>query len=115
MKDLSYLDKFRIKHPLNQEMGDSHNGVFQFKRNGNRWTVIASSGGNWDHVSLSLDKKRCPTWQEMCQLKDMFFGDDETVIQFHPAKSKHINLMDNCLHLWRSHDDSHVLPPDVFV
>ena len=114
MKNLKHLDKFRVKHPFLESLGDDYNGAFQFKINGNRWSVIASNGGGWDHVSLSLDKKRTPTWEEMCKLKSMFFRDDETVVQFHPAKVDHINLMNNCLHLWRSHDD-HNLPPQVFV
>jgi hypothetical protein len=32
--------------------------------------VIASDGMGWDHVSVSL-KDRCPTWEEMCLVKDL--------------------------------------------
>lgn len=34
-------------------------------------TVIWSWGGGWEHVSMD-GKNRMPTWEEMCQLKDMF-------------------------------------------
>lgn len=33
--------------------------------------------------------------------KDMFFKEDEIVVQYHPAKSEYVNNMPNCLHLWR--------------
>ena len=34
--------------------------------------VIASWGGGWEHVSVSL-ARRCPTWEEMCMVKDIFW------------------------------------------
>lgn len=45
--------------------------------------IIASWGGGWEHVSVSLSN-RCPTWEEMCMVKDIFWGEDECVIQFRP-------------------------------
>lgn len=56
----------------------------------------------WEHVSLSPKKKsKIPTWNDMCQLKDIFFNDDEEVLQLHPKKRNYVNLKDNCLHLWK--------------
>ena len=37
--------------------------------------VIASWGGGWEHVSVSL-ARRCPTWEEMCMVKDIFWGEE---------------------------------------
>ncbi len=54
----------------------------------------------WEHVSVSL-KQRCPTWDEMCFVKDLFWADDEVVIQYHPAKSNYVNDFKTCLHLWK--------------
>jgi hypothetical protein len=62
--------------------------------------VIISNGGGWDHVSVSLEN-RCPTWKEMCAVKDLFFKDDEVAMQLHVAKADHINHHPFCLHLWR--------------
>lgn len=66
--------------------------------------VIATSGDDrhlpWEHVSASL-KHRCPTWDEMSWLKQLFWEDDDCVVQFHPPKSEHVNVHPNCLHLWR--------------
>lgn len=62
--------------------------------------VIASFGGGWDHVSVSCPD-RCPTWEEMCYVKDLFFDDEECVVQFHPPKSQYVNYHPRTLHLWR--------------
>ena len=67
--------------------------------------VIASSGDvdndiHWEHVSVST-RKACPNWTEMCYIKGLFWGDEETVMQLHPPKSTWINNHLYCLHLWR--------------
>lgn len=56
----------------------------------------------YEHVSVSPRKKfNMPTWNDMCMLKDMFFEDDEEVYQIHPKKSEYVNVVENCLHLWK--------------
>lgn len=37
----------------------------------------------------------------MCFIKDLFWGEEEVVMQLHPAKSQYVNQHDYCLHLWR--------------
>ena len=39
----------------------------------NEIAFIASWAGGWEHVSVSL-RNRCPTWDEMCLVKDIFGG-----------------------------------------
>lgn len=63
-------------------------------------TVIWSWGEGWEHVSCSY-RKRVPTWEEMCKVKEIFFYPEEVAVQFHPRKSEYVNLHPNCLHLWR--------------
>lgn len=65
--------------------------------------VIASDGMGWEHVSVSL-QGRTPTWAEMCRIKDEFWGPEDVVLQFHPARSQYVNFATNCLHLWRAID-----------
>ena len=62
----------------------------------------------FDHVSVSvrdpngpLSLDRCPTWDEMCFVKDLCFEPEECVIQYHPPKSKYVNCHPFTLHLWR--------------
>ena len=74
---------------------------------------IMSSGNNdiyWEHVSVSL-ADRCPTWDEMCFVKDLFWPDTETVIQFHPKRSHYKNDHPYCLHLWKRRGVDYELPP----
>lgn len=54
----------------------------------------------WEHVSVSF-KERTPTWDEMCVVKDVFWTEDETCIQYHPARREYVNMVEHCLHIWR--------------
>ena len=79
-------------------------------------SVIWSNGAGWEHVSVSPESKRItPSWDDMCRIKDMFFYEDEAVIQIHPPKAEYVNNMPNCLHLWRCTYKDMVLPPSVLV
>ncbi|MGI6612601.1 MAG: DUF7694 domain-containing protein [Candidatus Nanosyncoccaceae bacterium] len=72
--------------------------------------IQASWGYGWDHVSASFED-RTPTWEEMAEIKAMFFRDDETVVQFHPKRSEYVNTHPYCLHIWRNQCCEHELPP----
>ena len=79
-------------------------------------SVIWSFGGGWDHVSVAPYRSSyTPSWEEMCKVKDMFFREDETVVQYHPAKSNYVNNLPNCLHLWRPQNAELPVPPSVMV
>lgn len=117
MKDLHTLDKYRVdsRHIYGWN-GDGGNGVFKVFVGGRSFKCIASDGGGWDHVSVSpWNQKRCPTWEEMCAIKDMFFEPEETVIQYHPPHSEYVNNHPYCLHLWRPTDQEIPRPPKQFV
>lgn len=58
------------------------------------------NGLKWEHVSVSL-KKRVPTYQEMCFVKSLCWDAEDEVIHFFPRQSEHVNIHENCLHLWR--------------
>ena len=73
--------------------------------------VICGIGEGWDHVSVSL-RHRCPTWNEMVVVKNIFFDPDELVIQFHPPKKDYVNFHKYVLHLWRPWDQVITLPPE---
>lgn len=95
------VEKNRLRDgPMASSRHDGNNGAFHFTYNGARLVVIASDGEGWDHVSVSL-RDRCPTWDEMCYVKDLVFEPEETVIQYHPPKSVYGNAHDYCLHMWR--------------
>lgn len=94
--------------------GEGNNGAFIIPYKSFTLLVITSDGEGWDHVSVSL-RNRCPNWDEMCFIKDLFFESEETVIQLHPPKSVYKNVHNYCLHLWRNQKEDYKLPPSIFV
>lgn len=93
----------------------TNNGVFIIPYQGRNLAVIASDGDGWEHVSVSLPN-RCPNWPEMCFIKNLFWNDDEVVVQIHPAKSDYVNNHPYCLHLWKCKKDNWIeLPPSEMV
>lgn len=105
----------------------SQEGVYQIKHykiDDYFFWVVVSVGLGWDHVSVSLNKvvnrkreyvERCPTWEEMCHVKDIFWSKDETVVQFHPAEKDYKNCHPYCLHLWKSLDQPFPVPLPIMV
>lgn len=77
---------------------------------------IASWGMGWDHVSITIaEQDRCPEWEEMCFIKEVFWDEDETVIQYHPAKIDYINCHPYCLHIWKPQDAVLPVPPYLMI
>lgn len=101
MKNLNYLDQYRVEL-FKGIMGDEHNGAFKIPIDNKNFIVIASNGMGWEHVSVHIQNvERCPKWNEMCKIKEMFFEDEEVVMQLHPKKSEYVNVHPYTLHLWR--------------
>ena len=74
--------------------------------------VIFSWGGGWDHVSVTfLDQRYLPTWNEMCEVRHVFFRPDECAVQYHPPESSYINTDPFVLHLWRPQNQEIPMPP----
>ncbi len=107
-------EKYRVVIP-GQPSGDETCGMFIVPlRHGQKVRVIASDGLGWEHVSVSR-RDRCPTWDEMCQVKALFWDEEDCVIQFHPPRSQYVNVHPNCLHLWRRKDVEFATPPSILV
>lgn len=109
-------NKFRIRSgpaATTDEIGN--NGMFEVKlRLNQRVLIVASDGMGWEHVSVSR-RDRCPTWDEMCQVKSLFWDASDCVVQFHPPQSEYVNNHPNCLHLWRQAGGDFQLPPSILV
>ena len=76
--------------------------------------ISAEVGDGWEHDSVST-RRRAPNWTEMCFVKELFWGPDEWVVQFHPPTSEHVNNHPRCLHLWRSTRYEQPTPPSILV
>ena len=93
-------------------------GAFQIVGPMGRDLRILSSGPTpdtgWEHVSVSV-QNRPPNWAEMCRVKDLFWDDEEMVMQIHPPRSEYVNHHPFCLHLWKPVGVVLPLPPSHLV
>ena len=119
------LNKYRDKITPQLRSDDSYgnNGVFNiphpFMKN-YFLRCMASDGLGWEHVSISLSKikknpTRCPSWSEMCYIKDLFWSKDECVIQYHPSESEYVNMHPFVLHLWKPINQQVPIPDKIMI
>jgi hypothetical protein len=116
MSNWKLLEQHRVTKPTPHVhpvyISDSRygfNGLFRIPNDGEIIRCIASDGidspgpeWKWQHVSVSIEgETRPPKWGIMCWIKDLFWEDEDWVVQFHPAKSEYVNIHPGCLHLWR--------------
>lgn len=121
---MRFPERFRatgMPPPFNSTEGEPY-GYFVIRgkdARGRPLKVMACSGAmalegepqhrymGWDHVSVSVMRQRpqeplaCPTWEEMCLVRDLFWEPEDRVVQFHPPRSEYVNTHAACLHLWR--------------
>lgn len=110
------IEYFRKRHPV---LGDSPLGMdWGFFISGPLRIISSGIPGSgeppWEHVSISC-ADRCPTWEEMQYVKELFWDDTETVLQFHPRCNKYKNLHPFTLHLWKRAGKDHELPPSELI
>ena len=113
-------EKYRVtKGPLRSDRSYGCNGLFIFDHKKKNKSLIirciASDGREWEHVSVTLQVPRCPTWDEMCFVKSIFWDDTDMAIQYHPPESKYVNYHKYCLHLWKPIVEKLPLPPTYMV
>lgn len=94
------------------DLGDRGNGNLIIPAR--QMCIVFSNGEGWEHVSVSV-RDRCPTWDEMEDVKRRFWQDDDTVMQLHVPPKDHVNCHPYCLHLWRPTDCAIPRPPSIFV
>ena len=95
---------------------DGNNGVFFISMGKFNINCIASDNYGWEHVSISVSGElRCPTWEEACAIKSLFWDEEDIVIQYHPKKSEYVNNHKYCLHLWRPVGVEIPVPPSLLV
>jgi hypothetical protein len=103
MRELSRSNQHRVRKGRGASDDDyGNNGCFEFTHAGLTFFAIASDGEGWEHVSISIPgRNRCPTWEQMCDIKAMFWDEKDCVMQLHPPQSEYVNNHPYCLHLWR--------------
>ena len=112
IKDNKYLS-------IKQTAWDGGAGIIRLPRNNKtgftKATIIWSWGMDWEHVSVCPFNGSMPTWDDMCFIKDMFWNEEDCVIQYHPPKSEYVNNMPNCLHLWKPIKETIPMPPSILT
>ena len=113
--NLDELERYRVLKGFWYSKPGDEFGVFNIPFKSHKLRVVcAPMDSEWQHVSVSL-KNRCPNWDEMSFIKDLFWGEEQTVVQFHPKKDAYVDNHPNCLHLWRKKDTEYELPPSIYV
>lgn len=97
-----------------KEGRDGFCGTFYDKKSRCTLNFIMSWGAEFEHCSVSIPT-RCPSWEQMCSIKDTFWNDDEVCMQLHPAKKDYVNNHPYCLHIWKPIDKEIPLPPTIMV
>jgi hypothetical protein len=123
MSDWIFLEQHRETKPSPSvplhyctTFGDGCNGLFRFPLDGHIVRCVASDSEGWKHVSVSLEREnKCPTWKIMCCVKDLFWGPDDVVVQFHPKKKDYVNWHPYCLHLWQCLNKEFPTPDPILV
>lgn len=118
-----FPERYRRQGGISEPTGSfviPHNKITDYK-----YVILISSVMDWEHVSITMldyrknkhgkTVKRCLTWEEMCYIKDLFFKEEEAVMQLHPPKSDYVNNHPYCLHLWRPMKVEIPLPPSIMV
>lgn len=117
-------EKYRNRtHPLfGSDASIGNSGLFEIPLEEGLAVCIVSEGVeppyDWEHISVHMivdGQDETPTWDEMCQIKALFWSDEDCVVQFHPPKSQYVNRHQHTLHLWRQVGKNFPTPPMIMV
>lgn len=93
---------------------DGMGGKFYDKNTGKWLNFIFSYQMGWEHLSVSMPNKT-PSWDQMCMMKDIFWGEDEACVEYHPRKQDYVNNHPHCLHIWKPTEEHLPTPPSILV
>lgn len=99
---------------IKKEGQDGFGGTFYDKKSRCNLNFIMSWGAGFEHCSVSMPT-RCPSWEQMCVMKELFWKDDEVCMELHPAKDNYVNNHPYCLHIWRPINQEIPIPPTIMV
>ena len=102
---------------IKKEGRDGFGGTVYDKKTRVKLNFIVSWGAGWEHCSVSITDryKRCPSWEQMCFVKETFWNEDECCIEYHPAKKDYVNNHEYCLHIWRPINVEIPMPPSIMI
>lgn len=122
-------NQYRIKRgPMGSDDSIGLCGAFEihgmYKKQAAYFYVIAIDGEGlgqgWEHVSVhgrytNNGAEFTPNWEVMSKIKDLFWDEEDCVVEFHPPKSEYVNRHIHTLHLWRNPKHPISLPPKELI
>ena len=103
---INLKNRYLVSKPVANEVGITADYMIPVKEGKVRtFHVVASIHKrpglpDLEHVSVA-GPKETPRWETMCVIKDLFWDDEDEVIQYHPKKSQYVNMHPRTLHMWR--------------
>ena len=92
---------------------DGNNGTFVLDKpapSKGKIHCVASDGGGWERVTVSVGKGRQPSWELMEHIKAQFWDEEDAVYMVHLPKSLKSNKHPHKLTLWRPACEQMPLP-----
>ena len=93
---------------------DGFNGIYVDPVERKNYFFVFSWGQGWEHLSVS-QRNKTPSWDIMCRIKNVFWGEDEVCVEYHPKKEDYVNLHPHCLHIWKEVGKDFPTPPSILV
>lgn len=93
---------------------DGIGGYYYDRFNNKKLNFIFSCQMGWEHLSVSMPNKT-PNWEQMCMMKDIFWGEDECCVEYHPRNEDYVNNHEHCLHIWKPTEEHLPTPPSILV
>ena len=93
---------------------DGFNGIYVDPVERKNFFFVFSWGQGWEHLSVS-QRNKTPSWDIMCRIKNVFWGEDEVCVEYHPKKEDYVNLHPHCLHIWKEVGKEFPTPPSILV
>lgn len=75
-------------------IADKHIRILKSLDNTEKWGYLL-------HISISR-VDRNPTWEEIKEVRNYFFNENEDVMMILPKKVDYINIHNYCFHLWKT-------------
>ena len=115
-------EKYRlVTGRMGSDASFGNNGAFRIPSpnfRGRELVIVVSDGMGWEHVSVHAERGKelaTPYWDEMGFIKDLFWDEDDVVMQLHPKKSEYVNNHPHTLHLWRPTSTEIPVPSSILV
>lgn len=93
---------------------DGFDGLYTDPIENKYYFFVFSWGGGWEHLSVS-QRNKTPSWDIMCRMKEIFWGNDEVCVEYHPKREDYVNFHPHCLHIWKEIGKEFPTPPSIFV